>query len=71
MIDIPTIFDCLGGPAEVARLLKVKPSTAGEMKRRAVIQVKYWPTIVDALNKRGIDSVNYDTLVSLHSRRAA
>jgi hypothetical protein len=43
---ISQIFDEFGGPARVARLLGVKPSTASEMKRRSAIPIKYWEKLV-------------------------
>lgn len=70
MIDVPTIFDRLEGPAAVARLLNVKPSTASEMKRRRVIPVKYWPRLVKVCDEKGVRGVNYDVLVSVHSESA-
>lgn len=66
MTDIPMIFDELHGPAEVARLLNVKPSTASEMKRRRVIPVKYWPRLVAICKEKRISGVNYNKLVELH-----
>lgn len=70
MTSIKSIFDHLGGPAQVSRILNVRPSTAGEMKRREVIHVKYWPTLVAACKRRGI-RLSYDDLVRLHTSEAA
>jgi len=71
MIDVPSLFDAIGGPGKVAEMLSVKPSAASEMKRRASIPVRYWPRLVDACRDSGIRGVNYDMLVSLHAERAA
>ena len=68
MQTIPAIFDALNGPAEVARLLGVKTSTASEMKRRKVIAVKYWPKLVKICKSEGVRGVNYDVLVALHQK---
>lgn len=63
---VDTIFSELGGPKKVAALLGVKVSTAGEMKRRKVIRVCYWPTLVKVCRENRVRGVNYNTLVDLH-----
>ena len=70
MTDIHKIFDKLDGPGKVAELLGVKPSAASEMKRRKSVPVKYWPKLVIACNEAGL-TINYATLVSLHSKESA
>jgi len=69
MLTIPTIFDALGGPAPVSRMLGVKPSTASEMKRRQVIPVRLWPALVKLCEQRGVKGVTYDRLVELHTKK--
>ena len=66
MKTVSDIFQELGGPANVARLLGVKPSTANEMKRRGVIRVTYWPLLVRVCREKRVWGVNYSTLVELH-----
>jgi hypothetical protein len=48
MQNVSDIFDKLGGPAAVAKLLDCQRSAASEMKRRGSIPVKYWPRLIDA-----------------------
>lgn len=70
MDSIPSIFDALGGPGRVAKLIGVKPSAASEMKRRRSIPVPYWPSLVEACASLGFDGLTYETLVKLHSEKA-
>lgn len=70
MNSVPLIFDALGGPARVAAALSVKPSAASEMKRRKSIPVKYWPKLVAACAAEGVEGVNYERLVKIHSEAA-
>lgn len=60
------LFEQLGGPTKVARILDVGFTTASEMKRRGRIPVKYWPKLVDACREGGID-VSYERLVAMHA----
>lgn len=71
MRDVTNLFDEIGGPRKMAALLDVKPSAASEMKRRGSIPVKYWPKLVDGFKNLHLTNVDYDTLVSMHSERAA
>ncbi len=48
MNNVGSIFDELGGPAAVARILNVGTSTASEMKRRGSIPVRWWPQLISA-----------------------
>jgi hypothetical protein len=66
MKTIPQIFDALGGNTKVAHLLGVKLSTAAEMKRRQIIRVCYWPTLVKVCREHRVRGVNYNMLVELH-----
>ena len=63
------LFERLGGPTKVARILGVGFTTASEMKRRGSIPVKYWPTLVAACRADGV-SVSYDELVAMHAEAA-
>ncbi len=71
MDSIPSIFDALGGPGRVAKLIGVKPSAASEMKRRRSIPVQYWPALVEASTLLGFDGLNYEALVNLHTEKVA
>jgi hypothetical protein len=66
MKTVPDIFDALGGPAQVARLLNTKQSTASEMKRRKTIPLIYWPRLIKVCA-----DLNNDLLVKIHTRKAA
>jgi hypothetical protein len=71
MDKVSDIFDVLGGPSAVARLLNVKPSTAGEMKRRGSIPSEYWQDLILAAQRRRISGLDADRLVALHARATA
>jgi len=66
MDTVSVLFEQLGGPTKVARILDVGFTTASEMKRRGRIPVKYWPKLVDACREGGID-VSYERLVAMHA----
>lgn len=70
MFTVSTIFQSLGGPTKVARVLGVGFTTASEMKRRGSIPVKYWPKLVAACEAEGIETVTYERLVEIHSEAA-
>jgi hypothetical protein len=68
MNSVIDIFDALGGPSQVARLLHVRQSTASEMKRRGSIPAEYWAELVRAARERGIRNLDSERLVMIHSR---
>ena len=73
---IPEIIDALGGQAAFGRVLGVNPSTASEMKRRALkgngsIHPRYWPKIIAADPIEGQDRVTYEELVGAHCMEQA
>lgn len=70
MIAIHDIFDVLGGPAAVARELRIKPSTASEMKRRGSIPAEYWAELAAIAERRRHPEINTDLLAALHARRS-
>ena len=70
MNTVTNLFEQLGGPTKVARILGVGFTTASEMKRRGSIPVKYWPKLVEACRADGVDSVTYERLVSMHAEAA-
>jgi hypothetical protein len=61
MEKVPELFDRLGGPSEVARILKCGTSTASEMKRRSSIPVRYWPMLIESEKGREI-GLSWETL---------
>lgn len=61
MQSVSHLFETLGGPTKVARILGVGFTTASEMKRRGSIPVKYWPKIV------GVSRITYEQLVEMHA----
>lgn len=71
MQSVSSLFDQLGGPTKVARVLDVGFTTASEMKRRGSIPVKYWPRLVAACHAEGVNDVTYDLLVAMHTRSDA
>ena len=70
MIAIHDIFDVLGGPAAVARELRIKPSTASEMKRRGSIPAEYWAELAAIAERRRHPEINADLLAALHARHS-
>ena len=70
MTSVSSIFQNLGGPTKVARILDVGFSTASEMRRRGSIPVKYWPKLVAACEAEGVDGITYERLVEMHSEAA-
>ncbi len=69
MDTVSDIFDAFGGPAAVARAIKVRPSTASEMKRRGSIPAEYWRDLVAGARARNIGGVSADALAAIHARR--
>jgi hypothetical protein len=67
---VSSLFEQLGGPTKVARILGVKFTTASEMKRRGSIPVKHWPRLVAACQAEGIEGISYDKLVAIHTEAA-
>ena len=67
MDAIDRFFALAGGPAKVADALHIKRSTAGEMKRRKRIPVRYWGAIIRYANSNGIEGVTVETLMEAHS----
>jgi hypothetical protein len=70
MKKVSDIFDAVGGPAQMARLLNLKPSTSTEMKRRQSIPARYWEPLVEGCKAAGIRGVNYSVLAAAHSHKA-
>ncbi|MGO4171591.1 carph-isopro domain-containing protein [Bosea sp. TAF32] len=68
MRTVADVFDALGGPAAVSRVLSVGGSTASEMKRRGAIPPEYWVMLVDAAQQVGRPDVTYEALAFIHAR---
>ncbi|RAI33736.1 hypothetical protein [Rhodoplanes serenus] len=71
MGTIDDLFDTLGGPAEIGRVIGKSTEHAAAMKRRGSIPVGYWPALVAEAERRGIGSLDYEALVRMHAERAA
>lgn len=67
MQSVSDIFEDLGGPAAVSRMLDVNPSTASEMKRRGSIPPEYWPRLVSEAGRAGLESITYENLALAHA----
>lgn len=59
------IFKAFSKVANVARALRVKQSTASEMKRRKSIPVEYWPALVEAAAEIGRADITLEKLVEI------
>lgn len=70
MQSVSSLFEQLGGPTKVARILDVGFTTASEMKRRGSIPVKHWQRLVTACQSEGIEGVTYEQLVAMHTKAA-
>jgi hypothetical protein len=68
METIAELFDAMGGPSAVARVLDVRPSTASEMKRRRSIPPEYWLALVAEAARNGVKGVTTDALARIHAR---
>jgi hypothetical protein len=68
MNTLADIFAAFGGPAAVARILDVGPSTASEMKRRRSIPPEYWLRLVREAERRGLPDITTDALATIHAR---
>lgn len=71
MDTVNDVFREFGGPTALGRAIGVNPSTASEMRRRRSIPVDYWPRLVAAAHERGIDGLDYKTLVEMHAPEQA
>lgn len=63
---VSALFDALGGPARVGRILERGNSTASEMKRRGSIPVDYWPALIASDEGKAI-GLTPDDLMRLHT----
>lgn len=71
MQNVDDIFEAFGGNAAVARVLKVGPSTASEMKRRESIPVEYWPALVDEAKRIDRPDVTLEAIAMIMAEAGA
>jgi hypothetical protein len=66
---VPEIFEALGGSAAVARIIRVKKTTASEMKRRGTIPSEHWVDLVSGAHAMGAEFtwLTYDYLAHVHA----
>jgi len=71
METIDDIFDLLGGPAVIGRLIGKSTEHAATMRRRGSIPVDYWPRLIDALNALGHEDKIYsaDDFLAVHVKQ--
>jgi hypothetical protein len=48
MNTVADLFHKFGGPAQVARAIGKRQSTASEMKRRASIPIEHWQALIES-----------------------
>lgn len=65
MQTVADLVDRFGGPAEFARAIGKRPSTASEMKRRRSVPISHWPALIVAAQEKGI-ALDEATLVRIH-----
>lgn len=61
---IDELFQQMGGPTAVARILAVGVSTASEMKRRGSVPVRYWPKLITHAQSQGTPLTESDLLAA-------
>lgn len=66
MLTVDELMDHFGGTSDFARALGIKVSTAGEMRRRASIPVRYWPKL-RAIARQHKLRLDYEKLVEVHT----
>lgn len=66
---VPEIFDALGGSAAVSRMIRVKGTTASEMKRRGKIPSEHWVDLVSGAHDQGpgFGWLTYEYLAKVHA----
>ena len=69
MINVDTIFDLLGGPAEAGRAIGKSTEHAATM-RRGSIPVRYWAALMSAAQSKGVEGIDQSTLLAAHAAGA-
>jgi len=54
--------------ANFGRDLGVTVEHASAFKRRKSIPINYWPALLEAAKKRGLEDVNSELLISIHAK---
>lgn len=71
MVTIESLFQDLGGPAAIGRVIGKPAEHVRLMKKRRSIPVAYWPALISAAKKQG-QKLTYEALVQAHaSKRSA
>lgn len=70
MHTVPELIDAFGGSAAFSRAIRVKPSTASEMKRSRSIHFRHWENVVEAARALGLDGITVESLMRMHARDA-
>lgn len=67
MDPVLAIFDALGGPAAVGRIVGKPVEHTTLMRRRRSIPVAYWQALIEHAEAKRITGVTYETLVAAHA----
>lgn len=70
MRTVAEVFDDLGGPTALGRLIEVNASTANEMKRRGSIPAKHWPKLELEAGRAGHNWCTSGYLARVHALAA-
>lgn len=70
MKTIPDIFRAFGGLLSFAEDTGINYSTVRSMSARKSIAAHYWPKIVKAAEKKGIEGVTFEALAKIRARQA-
>lgn len=65
------VIEALGGPAEFAREVGMKPNTAKMARARGSIAPNWWPQVVAAARVHGRDDITIERLAELAIQRRA
>ncbi len=66
-MDVDSIFEALGGPAAVGRLIGKSTEHAATLRRRRSIPVRYWPKIIGSVSKVTGELITDSDLVRAHA----
>lgn len=64
MKSVDEIVDAFGGNVRLAEIIGKGPSTVSEFKRRKVIPIEYWATIIEEALRRGIEGIDEKVLLA-------
>jgi hypothetical protein len=63
------LFQKLGGPAQVGRVIGVTTEHTTSMKRRGSIPARYWPALISRCAANRVSGVTYKVLARLAAGR--